>query len=139
MMRGLSRRGTDAKTHSNGFPMVEPTIPLAEPGKPPSADAPVAAPALASVLPAGPSDSGRSGWWKSLGPGLVTGAADDDPSGIGTYSQVGAKFGYSLAWTMVFGMSPRIMGRFTLPRGLLIGGWIATAVMGVVALGFFAL
>ncbi|MEY4159413.1 MAG: hypothetical protein RLZZ136_34, partial [Pseudomonadota bacterium] len=37
-----------------------------------------------------------------LGPGLVTGAADDDPSGIGTYSQVGAQFGYSLAWTMVF-------------------------------------
>jgi Mn2+/Fe2+ NRAMP family transporter len=29
-----------------------------------------------------------------LGPGLVTGAADDDPSGIGTYSQVGAQFGY---------------------------------------------
>ena len=38
-----------------------------------------------------------------LGPGLVTGAADDDPSGIGTYSQVGAQFGYSLAWTMFFG------------------------------------
>lgn len=36
-----------------------------------------------------------------LGPGLVTGAADDDPSGIGTYSQVGAQFGYSLSWTMV--------------------------------------
>ena len=38
-----------------------------------------------------------------LGPGLVTGAADDDPSGIGTYSQVGAQFGYGLAWTMAFG------------------------------------
>lgn len=37
-----------------------------------------------------------------LGPGLVTGAADDDPSGIGTYSQVGAQFGYGLSWTMVF-------------------------------------
>lgn len=36
-----------------------------------------------------------------LGPGLVTGAADDDPSGIGTYSQVGAQFGYGLAWTML--------------------------------------
>jgi Mn2+/Fe2+ NRAMP family transporter len=34
-----------------------------------------------------------------LGPGLVTGAADDDPSGIGTHSQIGAQFGYSLAWT----------------------------------------
>jgi NRAMP (natural resistance-associated macrophage protein)-like metal ion transporter len=38
-----------------------------------------------------------------LGPGLVTGAADDDPSGIGTYSQVGAQFGYGMAWTMFFG------------------------------------
>ncbi len=38
-----------------------------------------------------------------LGPGLVTGAADDDPSGVGTYSQVGAQFGYGMAWTMFFG------------------------------------
>jgi NRAMP (natural resistance-associated macrophage protein)-like metal ion transporter len=41
-------------------------------------------------------------FFKSLGPGLVTGAADDDPSGIATYSQVGAQFGYALAWTMLF-------------------------------------
>jgi len=34
-----------------------------------------------------------------LGPGLVTGAADDDPSGIGTHSQIGAQFGYGLAWS----------------------------------------
>ena len=38
-----------------------------------------------------------------LGPGLVTGAADDDPSGVGTYSQVGAQFGYAMGWTLVFG------------------------------------
>ena len=38
---------------------------------------------------------------KALGPGLITGAADDDPSGIGTHSQVGAEFGYGLAWTFV--------------------------------------
>ena len=42
------------------------------------------------------------GFLKSLGPGLVTGAADDDPSGIATYSQVGAQFGFGLAWTMLF-------------------------------------
>lgn len=36
-----------------------------------------------------------------LGPGLVTGAADDDPSGIATYSQAGAQFGYGLLWTML--------------------------------------
>lgn len=37
-----------------------------------------------------------------FGPGLVTGAADDDPSGIGTHSQVGAQFGYGLSWTFLF-------------------------------------
>ena len=42
------------------------------------------------------------GLLQSLGPGLVTGAADDDPSGIATYSQIGAQFGYGLAWTMLF-------------------------------------
>jgi NRAMP (natural resistance-associated macrophage protein)-like metal ion transporter len=36
-----------------------------------------------------------------LGPGLITGAADDDPSGIATYSQVGATFGFGLLWTMI--------------------------------------
>lgn len=37
-------------------------------------------------------------YWKLLGPGLTTGAADDDPSGIATYSQTGAKFGFQLLW-----------------------------------------
>ncbi|KAF0233921.1 MAG: hypothetical protein FD177_1333 [Desulfovibrionaceae bacterium] len=37
--------------------------------------------------------------WEKLGPGLITGAADDDPSGIATYSQVGASFGYGMLWT----------------------------------------
>jgi NRAMP (natural resistance-associated macrophage protein)-like metal ion transporter len=41
-------------------------------------------------------------WFKKLGPGLVTGAADDDPSGIATYSQAGAGFGLGLLWTIVF-------------------------------------
>jgi NRAMP (natural resistance-associated macrophage protein)-like metal ion transporter len=39
---------------------------------------------------------------KSLGPGIITGAADDDPSGIATYSQTGAQFGYNQLWTAVF-------------------------------------
>ncbi len=39
--------------------------------------------------------------FKRLGPGLITGAADDDPSGIATYSQAGAQFGFDLLWTMV--------------------------------------
>jgi Mn2+/Fe2+ NRAMP family transporter len=37
-----------------------------------------------------------------LGPGLITGASDDDPSGIATYSQAGAQFGYGMAWTLLF-------------------------------------
>jgi NRAMP (natural resistance-associated macrophage protein)-like metal ion transporter len=39
---------------------------------------------------------------RSLGPGLITGAADDDPSGVSTYSQAGAAFGYGLLWTALF-------------------------------------
>lgn len=41
------------------------------------------------------------GFWKYLGPGLVTGASDDDPSGIATYSQAGAAFGLSTLWTSI--------------------------------------
>ncbi|MEO6696984.1 MAG: divalent metal cation transporter, partial [Gammaproteobacteria bacterium] len=45
---------------------------------------------------------GKAPLWKKLGPGLITGAADDDPSGIATYSQVGAGFGYGMLWTAFF-------------------------------------
>jgi NRAMP (natural resistance-associated macrophage protein)-like metal ion transporter len=44
----------------------------------------------------------RLSWLRILGPGLITGASDDDPSGIATYSQAGAQFGYSLTWVMLF-------------------------------------
>jgi len=37
--------------------------------------------------------------WKKLGPGLITGSSDDDPSGIATYSQAGASFGLTTLWT----------------------------------------
>jgi len=43
-----------------------------------------------------------SRWWGKLGPGIITGAADDDPSGIATYSQAGAQFGFGMLWTLVF-------------------------------------
>ncbi len=42
-----------------------------------------------------------SRFWKMLGPGLITGASDDDPSGIATYSQAGAKFGLTTLWTAI--------------------------------------
>ena len=80
-----------------------------------------------------------------MGPGLITGASDDDPSGIATYSQVGAQFGYGLAWTLLFSyplmaaiqeISARI-GRVT---GSGIAGnlrehyprWLSTSVVDVV-------
>jgi Mn2+/Fe2+ NRAMP family transporter len=50
-------------------------------------------------------NNGRRGrrlpFLKVLGPGLITGASDDDPSGIGTYSQAGAQLGFGIAWTML--------------------------------------
>jgi len=49
-----------------------------------------------------PGKKGFRSFLRALGPGLITGAADDDPSGIGTHSQIGAEFGYGLAWTFVF-------------------------------------
>lgn len=45
---------------------------------------------------------GRRFGAQRLGPGLITGAADDDPSGIATYSQAGAQFGFSMLWTVIF-------------------------------------
>src|SRR3982074_678108 len=40
-------------------------------------------------------------FFKKLGPGLITGSSDDDPSGIGTYSQAGAQLGFGVGWTML--------------------------------------
>src|ERR1700722_8805733 len=48
------------------------------------------------------SQPARRKLFQVLGPGLITGASDDDPRGIATYSQVGAQFGYGLTWTLVF-------------------------------------
>lgn len=45
-----------------------------------------------------PPPQAKKSFWNRLGPGLITGAADDDPSGIGTYSVAGAQFGYSILW-----------------------------------------
>lgn len=48
-----------------------------------------------------PKPEGKFSLLKIIGPGVVTGASDDDPSGIGTYSQAGAQLGFSISWTMV--------------------------------------
>src|SRR5471030_3042676 len=57
--------------------------------------------------PSGPPDvaappPAKVSWLAKLGPGLITGAADDDPSGIAAYSQAGAQFGFGMLWTLLF-------------------------------------
>jgi NRAMP (natural resistance-associated macrophage protein)-like metal ion transporter len=46
-------------------------------------------------------DSQADSWFAKLGPGVIAGAADDDPSGIATYSQAGAQFGFNMLWTVL--------------------------------------
>ena len=82
--------------------------------------------------------------WQKLGPGLVTGAADDDPSGIATYAQAGTQFGFGLGWTLVLTYPLMVaiqaicaeMGRTT-GRGIAgnlrqhYPGWILYAIVGL--------
>ena len=69
---------------------------------------------------------GPVGWLQLLGPGLITGASDDDPSGIGTYAQVGSQFGYGLLWTALFTFPlmaavQEMCGRIALQTGVGLG------------------
>jgi Mn2+/Fe2+ NRAMP family transporter len=57
--------------------------------------------ALGAAAPQKPPSLRKSRILRYLGPGLITGASDDDPSGIATYSQAGAQFGFALGWTMI--------------------------------------
>ncbi|MDP3954334.1 MAG: Nramp family divalent metal transporter [bacterium] len=66
-------------------------------------------------------------FWKSLGPGLITGASDDDPSGVATYSIAGAKFGLAVLWTVIFTLPfmvviQKMAGRIGLISGKGIAG-----------------
>lgn len=56
----------------------------------------------AEPKPESPKQPERPKLLQIMGPGLITGASDDDPSGIATYSQAGAQFGYNLGWTLLF-------------------------------------
>jgi NRAMP (natural resistance-associated macrophage protein)-like metal ion transporter len=69
-------------------------------GSPPGAEAPEVLAKRIANYRAGP--AAGTGWLARLGPGLITGASDDDPSGIATYSQTGAQFGYAMCWVMLF-------------------------------------
>ena len=112
--------------------------------------------------PAGPGRAHRwrrsqlrgPGYFKRLGPGIVTGAADDDPSGIGTYSQVGAAFGFGLLWTtlatlplaiavqeatarlgLVTGKGLAALLRERFPRPVLVGAVLLVAVANTFNIG----
>ncbi len=105
---------------TEGYPAPSARVPANPPG---DADAttprpgPPSAGSFASPATSPPTSSaaaaGRHGQLRRLlgilGPGLVTGAADDDPSGIATYSQTGAQFGYGQLWT-AFWMLPLVTG-----------------------------
>ena len=70
-----------------------------------------------------------AGYFRRVGPGLVTGAADDDPSGIGTYSQVGAAFGFSLLWSTLVALPLAIAVQEATARlGLLSGKGLAALI-----------
>ena len=59
-------------------------------------------PLTGSAVQAAAGTPNKPGLLSVLGPGLITGASDDDPSGIATYSQAGAQFGFAVSWTMLF-------------------------------------
>ncbi len=77
-----------------------------------------------------PHPGGKVGeFFSNLGPGLITGAADDDPSGISTYSVAGAAFGYSLLWTALFSFPLMAAVQLMCARlGLVTGRGLASVV-----------
>src|SRR6266550_1429522 len=84
------------------------------------------------------------GYFSRLGPAVVTGAADDDPSGIGTYSQVGAAFGVGLLWMSVVTLPlaaavQELAARFGLVTGHGLASCIARRYSRVVLIGAVAL
>jgi len=73
--------------------------------------------------PPAPAGGGRlRRWLKSLGPGLVTGAADDDPSGIGTYSVAGAAFGFATLWTAIITLPLMTVVQFICNKIAMVSG-----------------
>lgn len=70
--------------------------------------------------------NGFKSFFKSLGPGLITGASDDDPSGIATYSQAGAQFGFGTLWLALFQLPLMIVIQEMCARiGLVTGSGLA--------------
>src|SRR2546421_1305179 len=71
----------------------------------------------------------KTRFWDSLGPGLIAGAADDDPSGIATYSVAGAQLGTSLLWTAFLTWPLMLVVQMTCARiGMVSGRGLAAAI-----------
>ena len=92
----------------------------------PAAESEVATPAAGESALSFGQRKGLLGLLQLLGPGLITGASDDDPSGIGTYSQVGSQFGYGFLWTALFTFPlmaavQELCGRIALQTGVGLG------------------
>src|SRR5438445_393349 len=84
-----------------GQPKPDPILSVVKPGAQP-ADGAGGSPNAGRTTVNEAKRKGPIGFLQLLGPGLITGASDDDPSGIGTYSQVGSQFGYGLLWLALF-------------------------------------
>jgi hypothetical protein len=89
----------NALTRGSGDP--EPPAGKVQKGRT-AGEAPTGTPVAGRSTIAAALKGGPFGLLQILGPGLITGASDDDPSGIGTYSQVGSQFGYGFLWTALF-------------------------------------
>src|SRR5437016_6518503 len=68
-------------------------------------------------------------FFKLLGPGLITGASDDDPSGIGTYAVAGAAFGFATLWTALFTFPLMVAVQLTCARIGMVSGMGLAAVL----------
>jgi NRAMP (natural resistance-associated macrophage protein)-like metal ion transporter len=145
----------------SGQPKPDPILSVVKPGAQPADDA--QARVRKSELAAGGSPSagrttvnearrkGPIGFLQLLGPGLITGASDDDPSGIGTYSQVGSQFGYGLLWLALFTFPlmsavQELCARIALQTGVGLGAslrrkfprWlVGAAILGLLAANTF--
>lgn len=93
--------------------------------EPSATELPPEQPATSSAI------TGLARFTRSLGPGLITGAADDDPSGIATYSQAGAAFGFGMAWTAVLSFPLMTAVQFACARLGLVSGRGLAAVLRV--------
>jgi NRAMP (natural resistance-associated macrophage protein)-like metal ion transporter len=75
------------------------------------------------------SSSGIQQFLKELGPGVITGAADDDPSGISTYSVAGASFGYTTLWTALVSFPLMVAVQFMCAKlGMVTGRGLASVI-----------